>query len=434
VSIADSLYAAAGAGTLLAAVLPRAVAGRPVSMPLVFLLAGVLAYALPLPLPSVDPVADRVETEHLAELCVIVSLMGAGLALNRPVGLRAWGPTWRLLGITMPLGVAGIALAGGLLLDWAPAAVLLLAAVLVPTDPVLAAEVRVGEPTDSEHDEDDVRFALTSEAGLNDGLAYPFVAAAIALAASAGTGWSADWIAGWLAMDVAYKCVVGVAAGLAVGRALGLMFFRARWFALRLSEHREGFVALGATFAAYGLAELLHGYGFLAVFTAACSIRSTERAHGYHLVMHEFIEQVERLLTAGLLFLAGGFVALGGLGPLTWQGAAVGLLVLLVVRPVTGLLALLGSPMGLRERLVASVFGVRGIGSLFYLAYALGAASFAVPEEEMWAVVVFTVLCSVIVHGIATSPAITRVDRWRERAGKQEPASGSGDGESPAAP
>ncbi|MFF5159337.1 cation:proton antiporter [Streptomyces sp. NPDC000348] len=408
----DYLFTLLGAGALGAAVLPRLVAGRPLSLPLVFLLCGVALQALPLPMPDIDPVAGRTWVEHITEICVIISLMGAGLALNRPFGRRLWQGTWRQLGVTMPLTIAAVGLLAWGLLDWPPVAALLLAAVLAPTDPVLASEVRVGAPTDSEHDEDEVRFTLTSEAGLNDGLAFPFVLAAVALAAAGGhpTG---DGIARWALVDVLYKCVVGVAAGLAVGALLGWLFFRAGRQAMRLSEHREGFVAVGATFLAYGVTELLHGYGFLAVFVTACRIRGAERAHGYHMVLHDFVEQVERLLTAALLFLLGVFVAQGGLASLTWQGALVGLLLLLAVRPLTGWAAQFGTSAGPRERAVIALFGIRGIGSLFYLAHALGSGGFGVPAERLWAVVTFTVLASVVLHGVSATPVISRLDRLR---------------------
>lgn len=409
----DAAYAALGVGALAAAVVPRVVFKRPLSMPMVFLAAGALVAALPLPIPVVDPVRDRLWVEHVTEICLIVSLMGAGLAINRPFGLRAWAGPWRLLGITLPLTVAGVALAACLLLDWPPALALLLAAVLAPTDPVLAAEVRVGEPTDAEQDEDEVRFTLTTEAGLNDGLAFPVVLAALALASAAGSGWSAEWIGGWLLTDLLGKSVVGVLTGLLVGWLLGWMFFRAGHPALRLSEHMEGFVALGATFVSYGVAELLHGYGFLAVFVTACTVRAAERSHGYHKVLHEFTEQIERLLTAFLLFLLGGYVATGGLVALTWQAALVAALVILVVRPVTGWIGQIGFRAGTRERLVTSLFGIRGIGSLFYLAYALGQGHFTEYADELWAVVALTVVASVMLHGVAATPVISRLDRLR---------------------
>jgi NhaP-type Na+/H+ or K+/H+ antiporter len=413
VTIGDAVFTWLGAGALLAAVLPRVVAGRALSMPMVFLVGGIGVYLLPLPLPVIDPVDDRLAAEHITEICVIIALMGAGLALNRPVGRRRWGTTWRLLGVTMPLTVLFTALTAWWLLDWPPAAALLLAAVLAPTDPVLASEVRVGEPTEDEHDEDEVRFALTSEAGLNDGLAFPLTYAAVALAAAAGSGWSADWLGGWVLKDVALKCAIGLLSGWLTGRLLGWLFFRARSPVLRLSEHREGFVALGATFLAYGVTEMAQGYGFLAVFVTACSIRAAERAHGFHNVLHDFVEQVERLFTAVLLFLLGAFVALGGLASLTWQGAVTGLTLLCVIRPLSGWAGLLGRRMRSRERWVVAAYGIRGIGSLYYLAYALGQHAFPVSARELWAVVTFTVLASVVLHGVTSGPVVTRLDRLR---------------------
>ncbi|MEU3792423.1 cation:proton antiporter [Streptomyces fructofermentans] len=414
-TMADAVFAFLGVGALLAAVLPRLVAGRPLSLPLVFLVSGFGVYLLPLPLPVIDPVEDRLLTEHITEVGVIIALMGAGLALNRPVGLHRWSTTWRLLGVTMPLTVIGTALLAWWLLDWPPAVALLLAAVLAPTDPVLASEVRVGEPTDDEHDEDEVRFALTSEAGLNDGLAFPLTYAAVAFAAAAGSGWSADWVGAWAVKDVAIKCAVGVLSGLLTGRLLGWLFFRPRNPELRLSEHREGFVALGATFLSYGVTELAGGYGFLAVFTAACAIRSAERAHGFHNVLHDFVEQIERLVTALVLFLLGAFIALGGLAALTWQGALTALALLLVIRPLTGWVGLLGGRPRGRERWVVASYGIRGIGSLYYLAYALGEHDFPVPQRELWAVVTFTVLASVVLHGLSAGPVVARLDRMRHR-------------------
>ncbi|SEH00737.1 NhaP-type Na+/H+ or K+/H+ antiporter [Nonomuraea solani] len=409
-STLDLVLALGGAAALLAAILPEVIARRPLSLPLVYLLGGVLLFALPLGLPEPDPIAHRVALEHITELCVVVSLMGAGLAINRRAGLRGWSTTWRLLGLAMPLTVAGVAVAATALLGWPIAAALLLGAVLAPTDPVLASDVHVGEPVDAENADDEIRFALTSEAGLNDGLAFPIVYAAIAAAALGG-----GRLGEWALVDVVYRTVAGAVAGLLIGRLLGRMFFRARSDGLRLSERRDGFVALAATFLAYGVTELAHGYGFVAVFVTALTIRRAEHGHGYNNVLHGFVEQIERLLTAWLLLLLGGFVATGGLAALTWRGAAVGVLLLLVIRPLTGWLSQWRGPAGPRERLVISFFGIRGIGSLFYLAYALGQADFGVPAEELWAVTGFTVLASVVLHGVTATPVMDHVDALRDR-------------------
>ncbi|TMR95619.1 cation:proton antiporter [Nonomuraea basaltis] len=418
-STADLILALGGAAALLAALLPGLLARRALSLPLVYLLGGMLLYLPPLRLPDPDPISHRVALEHITEICVLVSLMGAGLALNRRAGLRSWATTWRLLGWVMPLTVAGVAAAAMLVLGWPLAAALLLGAVLAPTDPVLASDVNVGEPADSETADDEVRFALTSEAGLNDGLAFPIVYAAIAVAAVGGAGWLGEWAL----LDVVYRIVAGLGCGLLIGRLLGRLFFHSRAEKLRLSERRDGFVALAATFLAYGVTELANGYGFIAVFVTACTIRRVEHGHGYNNVLHGFVEQVERLFTAWLLLLLGGFVAAGGLAALTWRGAAVGVLLLLVIRPLVGWLSQIRGPAGPKERLVISFFGIRGIGSLFYLAYALGRADFGVPAEELWAVTAFTVLASVVLHGVTATPAMTRLDALRD--GSRLPASSS---------
>lgn len=415
ITTVGAVYGCLGIGAFLAAALPRLLSRLPVSVPMVFLAAGVLLYLTPLPLPEIDPVADRLWTQHLTELCVITSLMGAGLAINRPFGWRSWAATWRLLGVAMPLTIGATALAAWWLLGWPASAALLVAAALAPTDPVLASEVRVGEPSDDEEDEDEVRFALTSEAGLNDGLAFPFVLAAVALAA-AGESWTGGWLTHWAWSDVLVRIGVGVAAGTAIGLLLGRVLFRARAKSLRLAEHGEGFVALAAMFLSYGVTEALHGYGFLAVFATACALRRSERDHGYNKVMHGFVEQVERLLMALLLFAVGAFVASGGLAALTWRGAAIGVLLHILIRPAIGWLAQLRGPGLPTERAATAFFGIRGIGSFFYLAYAVGEGGFGRYEREMWAVVVFAVLISVVVHGVAATPVTAYLDRRAAKA------------------
>lgn len=414
-TLAHGIYVAAGLGILLAAVLPPVVHRRPFSLPMVFLVAGAAVTLLPFDVPVVDPVRDRVWVEHVTEVCVIVSLMGAGLAIDRPFGWRAWAGAWRFLGVALPLTIAAMGVLGWWLMDWPPAVALLLAAALSPTDPVLAAEVRVGEPTsgEDEEDEEEVRFTLTSEAGLNDGLALPFVLAAIALATAAGDGWSSDWIGHWLLGDVLLRAVVGLIAGVAVGRLLGWLFFRSPH--ARLSQQMEGFTALGATFTAYGITELVHGYGFLAVFVAACTIRAAERSHGYHQVLHGFSEQIERLLTAVLLFLLGGYLVADGLSVLGPREALLGIALIVVIRPFAGAAAQLGFPSARRERAVTALFGIRGIGSLFYLAYALGEGPFARYADELWAVAAFTILASVLLHGATATPVIRYLDERRSR-------------------
>ncbi|MFF1882634.1 cation:proton antiporter [Pseudarthrobacter sp. NPDC058196] len=413
---ANIIFAAAGAAVFVAAVLPKLLRNMPLSMPMVFLGAGMGAFALIPSLPDPNPVEHSGFVMHLAEICVIISLMGAGLALDRPVGRKRWSTTWRLLGIAMPLCIAGLTLLGMWFLGLGLGAALLVAASLAPTDPVLASEVQVGEPADAEDGverEDEVRFGLTSEAGLNDGLAFPFVYLAIAISV-AGASPSA-WFPEWFGVDVLWRLALGLLVGFLTGKLLAKLFFSARRDSLRLSNHSEGFVALAATFLAYGLTQLAEGYGFIAVFVCAVTIRAAERSHGYHRVLHSYVEQLERLLTVVILVLLGGAIARGllaGIGP---AEVLVALAFLLVVRPLAGWLGLLGGKTGPRERVALSFFGIRGIGSLYYLAFALGEDHFADQAHRLWSFVGLVVALSIVIHGATTSPLMNRLDRLREK-------------------
>ena len=427
------VYLLAGVALLLAVVLPNATSRLAVSPPIVLVVAGALMGLLPMPASmSFSPIDHRAFTEHLTEFCIVVALMGVGLALDRPLDLRRWSSwkrwdvTWRLLGITMPLSIAGVALLGWWTMGLAPAAALLLGAVLAPTDPVLASDVQVGGPTtlaegeDDEIDErDEVRFALTSEAGLNDGLAFPFVYAAIFLVSMGGV---AEWGVRWVAWELVGKVVVGVAIGIAVGWLLAKSAFRSRFESLRLAETGEPLLALAAVLVSYGAAQVAHGYGFLAVFACAMTLRSMERGHHYHEHMHQVVERLERLLTLSVLLLLGVALTNGLLVHLTWQGALVGVLLVFVLRPVAGLVALrigvgrdrIGDrALGPREQLATALFGVRGVGSLYYLAYATGEETFGSPEL-LWATVGFTVTLSVLVHGVSATPVMRRLEQARE--------------------
>ncbi|MGB9374677.1 MAG: cation:proton antiporter [Jiangellales bacterium] len=412
VDTGDVLYLVAGVGLLLAAALPGLARGRAFSAPMLFLLLGVAVGLLPIDVPPLIVGAEATEqarawTERITEVVVIVALFGVGLAIDRPFSLRGWSSTWRMLVVVMPLSIAGVAVTGWWLAGLVPAAALLLGAVLAPTDPVLASEVQVGEPSDeSDGDEDEVRFALTSEAGLNDGLAFPFVYAAIFLV----TAGVAEWGLRWVAWELVGKTVVGAAVGALIGYLIARLAFARAARVLRFAETAEALVALAAVALAYGAAESLQGYGFVAVFVAALVLRGYERTHEFHSVMHRFIEQIERLLTLGVL-LALGYASVHGLfDALTWQAAAVGVLLVVAIRPLVGWLSLLGSSMSGSQRLAVAFFGVRGIGSFYYLAYAAGQATFE-GLDVLWATVGFTVVLSVVVHGVAAGPAMEWVDR-----------------------
>ena len=417
---ADLVYLVAGGSLLLAVVLPDLLHRWAVSAPMVLVGVGMLLGLTPLPdgLP-LDPQGNRAAIEHVTELVVIVALMGVGLALDRPLRLRdpsswrRWGVTWRLLAIGMPLSIAAVALLGWVA-GLAPAAALLLGAALAPTDPVLASDVQVAGPQTGDHevDEDDeVRFSLTSEAGFNDGLAFPFVYAAILLATEGSVRhWGLEWV-GWYLVG---KVVIGLAAGLLVGRLLAAVAFRSRSRALRVAERGEPLLALAALVTSYGVAEVGGGYGFLGVFVCAMTFRSAERAHDYHAAMHEVVERLERLLTLFVLLVLGIALTRGLLGALEWWGVVVGLGLILVVRPLAGWLSLTlrrpGTDPCLErgERWAVAFFGVRGVGSIYYLAYA-GKQDPLLAADALWSTVAFTIVASVLVHGVLAGPVMARL-------------------------
>lgn len=410
------VYVAAGVAVFAAAALPRLLSRAPVSVPMVFLGAGMLGFSLLPELPDPDPIAYPDLTMHLTELCVVVSLMGAGLALDRPLGWRRWSTTWRMLAVAMPLGILGLMLLGYWVLGSSVAAALLLASALAPTDPVLASEVQVGEPTNEEEEidgEDEIRFGLTSEAGLNDGLAFPFVylAVSLSLLGSAASG----WLPQWFAVDVLWRIGIGVLMGWLTGMLLRRVFFSAGVKSMRFADHAEGFVALAATFLAYGTTQMIEGYGFIAVFISAVTIRSAEHTHDYHRVLHGYIEQLERLLTVVVLVLLGGAISRGLLDGIGWPEVLVALVFLLVIRPVVGWLALAGGKTGPQERIAIAFFGIRGIGSLYYLSYALGRTDFGGQGEKLWSIVGLVVAMSVVLHGVLASPVMGKLDGLRRK-------------------
>jgi sodium/hydrogen antiporter len=398
----DLFLAALGLAVLAAAALPRFLSGRPVSLPIVHLALGALAFWIIDDLPTPDPVGGDALVERLSEFVVIISLMGAGLRLDRRVGWRSWALTWRLLGIAMPLSIAATALLGWAGLGLGAASALLLGAVMAPTDPVLASDVQVKGPGKGDDEDDEVRSTLTAEAGLNDGLAFPFTNLAIAVAVGG------SWFTGWVLEDVVLKLLVGLVIGILGGRALAWVTFRSTG-PHALARSADGIVALGATLIVYAAAEVAHGYGFLSVFVAALVLRDAERGHEYHEVLHEFDDALERIGSVILLLLLGGAVVRGALEPLGVAGGLVALALVVVVRPVAGWVSLIGTSPSRHERAVIAVFGIRGMGSVYYLAHATGQADFE-QADLLWAVTLAAIVASIVLHGITAGAALWRAD------------------------
>ncbi len=393
------LLAGCGLAIILAYWLPRYLHGREPAASGLLIMGGLAVFGLLPGVPqALNPIDNPKVWELASEFAVIIALFGTGVRIDRIIGKGLWNPTVRMLAIAMPLCILSVVFLG-MAIGLTIAAAVLLAAVLAPTDPVLAADVQVGPPT--EGGEHPVRFALTTEAGLNDGLAFPFVYLAIFIVAASGG--VSDWIGEWLGFYVGYKIVVGTLAGAAAGYLLGLVLFR---FPCRnpLADAGTGVIALAGVLVTYGLTELIEGYGFIAAFIMGIVLRRKEAEHEYHARLHSFSSALEHSVTAILLVLLGGAIP-ALMGYLDWRHAALGVALIFVFRPLSGMLALWGTSLSIRQRGVVAFYGVRGIGSIYYLAYAGGQLDL-VDEGVLWATVTFTILLSTIVHGFSAGSVV----------------------------
>lgn len=408
---APYIQALTGVGLLIALVawLPLALKKLPLSLPIVCIAIGA-ALSLYAPVPAVPlPGAHPEFVERFTELVVIIALMGAGLKIDRLFGWKRWAVTWRLLGPTMLLTIAAVTAIGVWLLALPLPLAILLGAVIAPTDPVLAADVQVGPPRSGE--EDEVRFGLTSEAGLNDGLAFPFVNLAIVLAAAAATGES--WAATWVLHNVLWETAAGIGIGWLVGRLFGWITFHIPADS-KLAQTGDGVIAIAATLIAYGLCEMAQCYGFLGVFVAALALRHAHRSHEFQRDMHDFTEQIERLAMMAGLLLFGGALANGLLAPLGRAEVVAALLILLVVRPAAGAIGMAGWRGPRSEKLTLAFFGIRGVGSFYYLAYGLNHME-AGDQSGLWALLSLVVLLSILMHGLTVTPVMRSLDRHHGR-------------------
>jgi NhaP-type Na+/H+ or K+/H+ antiporter len=283
---------------------------------------------------------------------------------------------------------------------------------MAPTDPVLASDVQVEGPR--EGDEDHVRFSLTAEAGLNDGAAFPFTWLAIIMAgvvANGGVWDDLSWLGEWLWHYLLFKIVVGVGMGWLIGKLVAYVVFQLP-NKINIPRPNDGFLAIALTLAVYGITEIIGGYGFMAVFFAGFVFARQERKHRIHQELHSFTDQIERILLVVVLIPFGGALVSGLLAPLTWEGALVGIGFVFIIRPVASMLVLIGRRIRLREKLAISFFGIRGVGSFFYLSFGLHQPGLS-QKEELWAIAGFIVMLSIVVHGITAYPVMKYLDKHR---------------------
>lgn len=400
-SSTHTLLAVLGAAVFVAYLLPRLAFMRAASSSAILMILGLGAFAFIPGMPApLDPTREPFIWEIISEMAVIVVLFATGLRIDNVSSWSRWRPTVRLLLIAMPLTILALALLGWALAGMTLAGAILLGAVLSPTDPVLAGDVQVGPP--QEGNEHPVRFTLTAEAGLNDGLAFPFVYLGLILAAQGAD--PSPWLLEWVLRDVFYRIAVGAALGALVGWLLGRSLF-STWGSRAIEKRGPGVVALGAVLLCYGVVELAEGYGFIGAFVAGVMCRRVQQHHHFHKRLHAFSEAVEHALTAILLIMLGSI--LPALWPvLDWRHTLIGFGLLLVIRPLVGWLALLNTGMSSGDRLIVGFFGVRGIGSVYYIGYATGHMEL-VNEDQLWALVAYTVFASALIHG-ATSYLVDR--------------------------
>lgn len=358
-----------------------------------------------------DPIGDAKLIEHLAEFAVIVALFGAGLRLDRRLGWRKWRSTFLLIVVVMPLTIAGVAAFANLFMGLSLGAAIILGASLAPTDPVLARDVKVSGP--GEGDGPETHFALTSEAGLNDGLAFPFVFLGIFVCGEGGFGWFAEW----LAADVLYAIAGGLIIGAAGGRAIGFATDRLRdhgW----LKPEFDGLLALAAVLAIYGLAEIAGAYGFLAAFSGGLAFRRYEWDHEAHQRVHRGADLAEDITELGMVLIVGSTVTMAGLAQPGLAGWLLVPALLLVIRPLSVLAAFVGSPVDPHQRRLIGWFGIRGIGSFYYAAVAITSGVLTVTEiEKIYWTIIACVGVSILVHGLSAGPALDAIEEEAPETG-----------------
>lgn len=407
----------------------------PLSTAMLYLAAGYGLGPAGWSLMSPDPLTYSGTLERVAEVAVLISLFAVGLKLGLPLSDKGWRLPARLAIVSMTITVVLIAAIGVFGLGLSLGAAVLLGAILAPTDPVLASDVQVLEA----NDRDRLRFSLTGEGGLNDGAAFPFVMLGLGLLGLHDLG-SGGWR--WLAVDVLWAIVGGLLIGGALGALIGRVVVYLR------SRHKESvgldeFLALGLIALAYGLAVLSLTSGFLAVLAAGLALQRVKLqpgepgsvgtpATGLHSPLAQealatapkyasaymrqavqgFNEQLERIAEVAIVLVVGAMLSYTYLP----SGAAwFVVLLLLVVRPLSVWLGLLGAPVSRDQRILISWFGIRGIGSIYYLMYAINHGLPRAQAEEIIALTLTTVAVSIVVHGISVTPLMDLYARRKAR-------------------
>ncbi|MEL6911554.1 MAG: sodium:proton antiporter [Cyanobacteria bacterium J06555_3] len=373
----------------------------PLSYALIYLVVGILLGSYGFGLIEIKPNTQFLE--RLTEFVVIVSVFGCGLKINRPLKLWAWQSTIRLIGLLMPISIFALAAIAHYILGMGWGGAILLGAILAPTDPVLASEVQLAHV----EDKDELRFALTSEGGLNDSLAFPFVYFGIYAFEDSNLD---NWFPSWFGIDLLWAIAVGAIMGTIVAKTVV-------WIDYTLQQRRqaddlmENFVALSIILLAYSLAELVNGYGFLAVFVAGLVVqRSYFCQQDKRLVQLEFTEQLEKLLEVTAIVILGTVLLIEPMLKYAGQSLLIAAFLFLVIRPLGVWLTMLGSDSAPKTRSLMGWFGIKGLGSIYYLTYALGKGFTGDTAEQVAWITYTVVVLSVVIHGVSAAPLM----KWYE--------------------
>jgi NhaP-type Na+/H+ or K+/H+ antiporter len=410
----------------------------PVTPAIIYLAAGLLVGPMVLNVFHFNPLKESALLEVLTEVAVLISLFSAGIKMPVPVSFSRWRTPLLLATFSMAVSVGLVAAFAYYLLGLPLGAGILLGAILAPTDPVLASDVQIRHPGDR----DQLRFTLTCEAGMNDGSAFPFVMLGMGLLGLHELG---EFGVRWVLFDVLWATLGGIAIGVVSGAALGHLGWKLR---SAPNEHTlmDDFLGLGLIGVVYGLSLLVEAWGFLAVFFAAVALRQTElklaatgqgspnrsppdpaetpaekacpdnelppTVSGGSLVFKEHLERLSELL---LVLLIGGTLFLDSW---SWRAVGFALFLFMVARPVSVLASLLITRTSWPIRGMVGWFGVRGIGSLYYLMYAI---QHGLPETlamELIQLTLIAVSLSILVHGTSVKPLMRRFWHYRKRLPK----------------
>lgn len=384
---------------MLMAISPGLLRKLPFTSSVVYLLFGLLIGSHGLNVIGINSIEHSKMVEIISELTVIISLFTVGLKLRRKLSDPLWLLPLSLATLSMILTVGLIAAVAYLLLDLGPGQSILLGAILSPTDPVLASEVQLRHPGEK----NSMKFILTSEGGMNDGTAFPFVMLGLGLIGTEGMKWDFE---SWILKDLLWS----ISAGVATGVVSGIFVTKIATYVkdVRKSFYLEDFLTIASITLSYGIALQIHSYGFLAVFANALTIRQLEMQKSKtETSKHEdkisdnvlsFNEQLERIFEVISVGMVGLLI---DLRTFSWSALIVALSVILIIRPVAIFLGTSMSGLDLKEKSFLSWFGVRGIGSIYYLYFALNHTDSIEDSSKLINYTLWTILFSVFIHGIS---------------------------------